>query len=98
MDEVWQPDDFLAEFDSDTFDVETHATEILRTGNINDEVGDRVMHTVINKPYIALFLRCRNLLQPWQVWTPASSNTCQIIILTCCHVPWPPVTSSRAWW
>ena len=38
MEEAWQPDEFLAEFDSDTFDVETHATGILRTGNINEEV------------------------------------------------------------
>ena len=42
MDEAWQPDEFLAEFDSDTFDVETHATEILKTGNINEEVGVRI--------------------------------------------------------
>ena len=41
MEEAWQPDEFLVEFDSDTFDVESHATEILRTGNINEEVGDR---------------------------------------------------------
>ena len=47
MDEVWQPDDFLAEFDSDTFDVETHATEILRTGNINEEVGDNLILNLI---------------------------------------------------
>ena len=38
MGEAWQPDKFLAEFDSDTFDVESHATDILRTGNINEEV------------------------------------------------------------
>jgi len=38
MDDAWQPDDFLAEFDSESFDVEKHATEILRKGNINEEV------------------------------------------------------------
>ena len=42
MEEAWQPDEFLAEFDSDTFDVETHATGILRTGNINEEVVTRL--------------------------------------------------------
>ena len=49
MDEAWQPDEFLAEFDSDTFDVETHATEILRTGNINEEVSDRLGLSLIAK-------------------------------------------------
>ena len=38
MDDAWQPDEFLAEFDSEAFDVEKHATEILRKGNINEEV------------------------------------------------------------
>ena len=38
MDDAWQPDEFLAEFDSKAFDVEKHATEILRKGNINEEV------------------------------------------------------------
>ena len=38
-DDAWQPDEFLAEFDSDSFDVETHATGILRRGNINEEVS-----------------------------------------------------------
>ena len=39
MDDAWQPDEFLAEFDSEEFDVESHATEILRKGNINEEVA-----------------------------------------------------------
>ena len=38
MEEAWQPDQFLAEFESEDFDVENHATEILRKGNINEEV------------------------------------------------------------
>ena len=38
MEDAWQPDEYLAEFDSDSFDVEAHATEILRKGNINEEV------------------------------------------------------------
>ena len=38
MEDAWQPDEYLAEFDSDNFDVEAHATEILRKGNINEEV------------------------------------------------------------
>ena len=38
MDDAWQPDEYLADFDSDNFDVESHATEILRKGNINEEV------------------------------------------------------------
>ena len=31
--DAWQPDQYLEEFDKDTFDVETHATEILKKGN-----------------------------------------------------------------
>ena len=37
--DAWQPDQYLEEFDKDTFDVETHATEILKKGNINEEVS-----------------------------------------------------------
>ena len=36
--DVWQPDEYLEEFDKDSFDVEAHATEILKKGNINEEV------------------------------------------------------------
>ena len=36
--DVWQPDKYLEEFDKDTFDVEAHATEILKKGNITEEV------------------------------------------------------------
>ena len=37
--DAWQPDQYLEEFDKDTFDVETHATAILKKGNINEEVS-----------------------------------------------------------
>ena len=37
--DAWQPDQYLEEFDKDSFDVETHATEILKKGNINEEVA-----------------------------------------------------------
>ena len=36
--DAWQPDEYLEEFDKDSFDVEAHATEILKKGNINEEV------------------------------------------------------------
>ena len=36
--DAWQPDQYLEEFDKETFDVETHATAILKKGNINEEV------------------------------------------------------------
>ena len=58
MEEAWQPDEFLVEFDSDTFDVETHATEILRTGNINEEVGQA--GCLIDYQIIFLLFRSRN--------------------------------------
>ena len=38
--EVWQPDEFLKEFAGEAFDVEQHATKILKQGNMNDEVSN----------------------------------------------------------
>ena len=37
-DGVWQPDEFLTEFAGEAFDVEQHATKILKQGNMNEEV------------------------------------------------------------
>jgi len=38
-DGVWQPDEFLTEFAGEAFDVEQHATKILKQGNMNEEVA-----------------------------------------------------------
>jgi hypothetical protein len=35
----WEPEDFLAPYAAETFEVEKHATQILQAGNINEEVG-----------------------------------------------------------
>ena len=37
--DIWQPDEFLNEFAGDEFDVEQHATKILKQGNMNEEVA-----------------------------------------------------------
>lgn len=36
---TWTPDDFIQTFVEDDFDVESHASHILREGTMNDEVG-----------------------------------------------------------
>jgi len=36
---VWQPDEFLSEFAGEAFDVEHHATKILKQGSMNEEVA-----------------------------------------------------------
>ena len=56
-DDAWQPDEFLAEFDSDSFDVETHATGILRQGNINEEVSSSRLFAA-GLTYLELCCRC----------------------------------------
>ena len=38
-DDNWQPDEFLSEFAGEAFDVEQHATKILKQGNMNEEVA-----------------------------------------------------------
>jgi len=38
-DEVWQPDEFLQDFSGEDFDVEQHATKILKQGNMNEEMA-----------------------------------------------------------
>ena len=34
----WEPEEFLAPYAAETFEVEKHATQILQAGNINEEV------------------------------------------------------------
>jgi len=37
--DAWQPDEFLSEFAGEAFDVEQHATKILKQGSMNEEVA-----------------------------------------------------------
>ena len=66
--DVWQPDEYLEEFDKDSFDVEAHATEILKKGNINEEVVYKLMSCSV---LLSLALSCRWFccLSSCRVWT-----------------------------
>ena len=60
MDDSWQPDEFLSEFDKESFDVEDHATEIFKKGNVNEEVSTSSVSSSVLLHAITFYFRFRN--------------------------------------
>jgi len=59
----WEPEDFLAPYAAETFEVEKHATKILQAGNINEEVGLLLILYAIFKSHLTRKMPMRKLFK-----------------------------------